>query len=448
MNDLVREALCKRIKKDPSLYDDANRCSAMLADDLSGKYTGDIDIIVGAIKEKIPAKMLLFKGKGLTLAQLDSFKNELHDKRSTDETAAQWVVESWALALGLISSNQCTTGGQSSSPSAGSNPTAGTQNLIIQKKPSLLVILGVGGILTLLVAGIYAVSPNGTSNVEPEVLTGPSPPTASPTVSPTVSPTASPTASPSVTPSPTPSPTPPITLAPPPPTINEINNAISKLKAMNPNNVLEFPVKGNPNNALEFPVEGNPNNTVIGFQIGTDKYFGWNVKTVKEFIQESLQYSGKFSESDQITLIVLNQSTKQREIKSLSTNSPLGYFVSFVNSNRVIVKPPQPPTINEINNAISKLKAMNPNEILGFPVEEDPNYIVIGFKRGTDEEKPWNVKTIEDFLQESLQYNGKFPESDQITLTVLNQSTQKRLILKPFSKNSCLGHFVRSLNSS
>lgn|GEM_PF-1522497 len=286
MNNLVREALCRIIEEHPSLYDDANRCSAMLADELLGKHTGDIDIIVGAIKEKIPAKMLQLKGKELTQAQLDSFKKELHDKRSTDETAAQWVVESWALALGLISSNQCTTGGQSSSSSAGPNSTAGTPN---QQKPSWLVILVVGGILTLLVAGIYAVSQNGTSNRKPGDMTGSSPP---------------------------------ITLAPPPPTINEIDNAISKLKAMNPNEILEF------------PVEGDPNYRVIGFKIGSDKYFGWNVKTVEDFLQESLQYNGKFPESDQITLTVLNQSTQKRLIlKPFSKNRCLGHFVRSLNSS-------------------------------------------------------------------------------------------------------------------
>jgi hypothetical protein len=110
------------------------------------------------------------------------------------------------------------------------------------------------------------------------------------------------------------------------------------------------------------------------------------------------------------------------------------------------VKPPPPPTVNEINRAIAKLEKMNPNEILEFPVEEKENYRVIGFKEN-ETYYGWNVKNVKEFLEEGLRNKGQFPKTSQITLIIRNQSTNQKLVLKPISKNSPLGHFVRAVNT-
>jgi hypothetical protein len=110
------------------------------------------------------------------------------------------------------------------------------------------------------------------------------------------------------------------------------------------------------------------------------------------------------------------------------------------------VKPPPPPTINEINTAIAKLENMNPNEILEFPVEGKENYRVIGFKKN-DTYYGWNVKNVKEFLEEGLRNRGQFSKTSQIILIIINQSTKERLVLPPISKNSPLGHFVRSVNA-
>lgn len=104
-----------------------------------------------------------------------------------------------------------------------------------------------------------------------------------------------------------------------------------------------------------------------------------------------------------------------------------------------------PPTINEINRAIAKLENMNHNEILEFPVEGKENYRVIGFKENNTY-YGWNVKNVKEFLEEGLINRGQFSKTSQIILIISNQSTKQRLVLKPISKNSPLGIFVKVLN--
>ena len=357
MNDLLRESLCKIIEQDPSLHSDAGRCRGTLSDDLRGKYPKEIQLTVAAINYSVPAKLLALKGKPLTQAQLDSFQQELQDKEYLEAAVARWIVESWALALGVISSAQRTTFQQSSSPPAGSNPLKGVssppsgtatsvtstvsppftpttvnQKPIIRKQPSFLLILVVGSALALVGIIGYAVSKKGgtiENTVEVATSTQPSPVSSSTPTQPSKTPKTQRN-----------NPENPDTetavqkFSPAPLSITEINNAIFKLKAMNPNKILEFPVHKNHNDILQFPVDKNHNYRVIGFYEGANRYFGWNVKTVEDFLEESLQYNGNFSENDRITLIVRNQSTNQRLIlKPISKNSPLGHFVRWINSN-------------------------------------------------------------------------------------------------------------------
>ncbi|MGK7875996.1 MAG: hypothetical protein AB4426_22670 [Xenococcaceae cyanobacterium] len=107
-----------------------------------------------------------------------------------------------------------------------------------------------------------------------------------------------------------------------------------------------------------------------------------------------------------------------------------------------------PPTIDEINSAISKLQAMNPNQVLEFPLEENPSYRIIGFKFQNDQYIGLNVRFVESFLKDSLKTKGEFPKTSQVELIVRNQSTNQRLILKPLSKNVPLENFVRVLNNN
>ena len=103
-------------------------------------------------------------------------------------------------------------------------------------------------------------------------------------------------------------------------------------------------------------------------------------------------------------------------------------------------------TVGEIEEAIAKLQEMNPDQELQFPVEDDENYQIIGYRLGEDKYIGFNVRGVEEFLQESLKNNGKFPDNSEIELIVLNTTTQERLILKPINKNIVLGNFVKVIN--
>lgn len=108
--------------------------------------------------------------------------------------------------------------------------------------------------------------------------------------------------------------------------------------------------------------------------------------------------------------------------------------------------PPPQPTVEEIKNAISKLQTMNPNEVLEFPMEEDKNYRLIGYKNANDDLLGWNVLEVENFLQESLKNEGKYSKASKISLIVREQSTNKQIVTDPISKNELLGRFVRALS--
>ena len=142
-----------------------------------------------------------------------------------------------------------------------------------------------------------------------------------------------------------------------------------------------------------------------------------------------------------------------QSLKHLLNNSGYCYPVVDEDSSPSVTTQPNPPllissqpTIDEINIAIAKLNQMNSNQILEFPVEEDQNYRIIGYMKDKTA-TGWNVITVKKFLQDSLNYQGKFPENNQISLIVRNQSTNKRLVLKPINKNETLTSFVRSLNA-
>ncbi|MCC3436919.1 hypothetical protein [Microcoleus sp. PH2017_05_CCC_O_A] len=110
--------------------------------------------------------------------------------------------------------------------------------------------------------------------------------------------------------------------------------------------------------------------------------------------------------------------------------------------------PPPPPSKQDIETAILKLKNMNPNELLEFPVEEAPDsYRVIAMKDSTGIEWRLTVQTVQDFLQESVQQGGKFSEKNkQLSLVVRNQSTGEEKPDVPIDKNELLARFVRSIS--
>jgi hypothetical protein len=102
INEQARRRLCELIAKyGVSLAGDARRCEALLRD-LCGEQRRELNVLVAALKERIPTDLLSASDgipKELLLAR---FTVRLHEDQGVIEELAKWAVESWALALGRI----------------------------------------------------------------------------------------------------------------------------------------------------------------------------------------------------------------------------------------------------------------------------------------------------------------------------------------------------------
>ncbi|MFM7882918.1 MAG: hypothetical protein ACKO8H_14150, partial [Microcystis panniformis] len=109
MNDLPRQKLKEIIiQYGHSLCDEPQRCEGLLRD-LCGQYQKEIAVLVGALKERVPADLLASQNSTPAVVFLARLTKKLQDNLGLAEEAARWAVESWALALGVISSNDLKT---------------------------------------------------------------------------------------------------------------------------------------------------------------------------------------------------------------------------------------------------------------------------------------------------------------------------------------------------
>ncbi|MFM7476068.1 MAG: hypothetical protein ACKO2T_10145, partial [Microcystis aeruginosa] len=84
--------------------------------DLCGQYQKEIAVLVGALKERVPADLLASQNSTPPVVFLARLTKKLQDNLGLAEEAARWAVESWALALGVISSNDVKTNPSSDPP--------------------------------------------------------------------------------------------------------------------------------------------------------------------------------------------------------------------------------------------------------------------------------------------------------------------------------------------
>ena len=103
MNDAPRRTLREMIARHgPGLCSDARRCEGLLRD-LCGEHRREINILVGALRERVPLDLLAARNSvpsGLLLTRL---AKRLEENLALTEGASQWAVDSWALALGVVS---------------------------------------------------------------------------------------------------------------------------------------------------------------------------------------------------------------------------------------------------------------------------------------------------------------------------------------------------------
>lgn len=103
MNDAPRRTLRELIASHgPGLCSDARRCEGLLRD-LCGEHRREINILVGALRERVPLDLLASRNSvpaGLLLTRL---AKRLEAQLAMTEEASRWGVDSWALALGVVS---------------------------------------------------------------------------------------------------------------------------------------------------------------------------------------------------------------------------------------------------------------------------------------------------------------------------------------------------------
>lgn len=102
MNNVPRQTLRELIDKyGPDLCSNAGRCGGLLRD-LCGAHRREINILIGALKERVPLDLLAARSAMPRALLLSQLAKRLEDQLAFTEEAARWAVDSWALALGVV----------------------------------------------------------------------------------------------------------------------------------------------------------------------------------------------------------------------------------------------------------------------------------------------------------------------------------------------------------
>lgn len=106
MNVVPRQMLRRIVAKyGNDLGGNARRCEALLKD-LCGEYRREINVLTNAIEERIPLDLLAAGNSMPPELLLNRLAKRLEDNLSLTNEAAQWAVNSWALALGVVGESE------------------------------------------------------------------------------------------------------------------------------------------------------------------------------------------------------------------------------------------------------------------------------------------------------------------------------------------------------
>jgi formylglycine-generating enzyme required for sulfatase activity len=102
MESSVRDSLRALIARyGHALSEEPSRCEAMLRD-LCGQHKREVFILVSALKQRVAADLLGGNGGLPAPLLLGRLSKRLEDELALTSEAAQWAVETWAMALGVI----------------------------------------------------------------------------------------------------------------------------------------------------------------------------------------------------------------------------------------------------------------------------------------------------------------------------------------------------------
>lgn len=88
------------------LATDARRCEALLRDTCPS-HKREIFVLASAVSEGVPAALLHSSSAIPQDVLLSRLEKRLHDNLGIDDALARWAVESWAIALGMLSGAVC-----------------------------------------------------------------------------------------------------------------------------------------------------------------------------------------------------------------------------------------------------------------------------------------------------------------------------------------------------
>ncbi len=103
MQDFPREKLCELVEQHgSSLGEDAERCDFFLRNACGSEHKREVFVLVNAVKEGIP-KELINPPQALPLDVVSDYLSQrLFDNLWLDQVASEWAVQTWAIALELV----------------------------------------------------------------------------------------------------------------------------------------------------------------------------------------------------------------------------------------------------------------------------------------------------------------------------------------------------------
>jgi len=105
MNDLPRQTLIKLVEQyGQKIGEDWRRCESLLNDMLQNTCRREVNILIIAARQQIPSEILSFTQQGQINIALARLTRRLIDDFAMAESAAEWGIESWAIALGKLPS--------------------------------------------------------------------------------------------------------------------------------------------------------------------------------------------------------------------------------------------------------------------------------------------------------------------------------------------------------
>jgi len=132
MNPVAQQKLVELIKRfGPDVAADSRRCEALLRDFCGDQHLREVHVLVCAVRDGVASELLSYSGGTPKTVLLTRLATRLHDNYGIAEPLSHWAVESWALALGLVSLHELSVqpasvdGGQDQfalSPIKGSDP--------------------------------------------------------------------------------------------------------------------------------------------------------------------------------------------------------------------------------------------------------------------------------------------------------------------------------------